>query len=318
MSGPTQSGAALSIHPGAQLIRPGLGGAVARRHRALEVREALLDLADDVGRSGRAADADAGDLGGVDGLDVGVLQQAHDVGGATTPHRDAFLPGELQHVGGIEATERPDGGAPRHHRRHRHRHPRHVEQRVRRQPGRRRRAGARGGRARATGRRVPAIATPRAAMKHCSIRYEITDRCESTAAFGRPVVPLVKMRMNGSSSRDRHLGQRGRRVVEQLGEVVLGDQHRYAGVADEAFPPLLVHHQQLRLGEVERVAHLGAGPPAVHRHQHRVERGRRPRTSSAIRGSSRRTPPLGHRGRCRSGRGAQWRARPPGGSAGRR
>ena len=37
-------------------------------------------------------------------------------------------------------------------------------------------------------------------MKDCSIRYEITERCDRTAALGRPVVPLVKMRMNGSSS----------------------------------------------------------------------------------------------------------------------
>ena len=49
-------------------------------------------------------------------------------------------------------------------------------------------------------RSIPASAMPRAPMNDCSIRYEITERCERTAALGRPVVPLVKMRMNGSSS----------------------------------------------------------------------------------------------------------------------
>ena len=38
----------------------------------------------------------------------------------------------------------------------------------------------------------------------------------------------------------------------------------------------LVHHQQLRVGERERVAHLGAGPPPVHGHQDRVEAGHGP------------------------------------------
>ncbi len=47
---------------------------------------------------------------------------------------------------------------------------------------------------------MPANAMLRAAMNDCSMRYEITERWERTAAFGRPVVPLVKMRMNGSSS----------------------------------------------------------------------------------------------------------------------
>ncbi len=52
----------------------GLGGAVAGRRRAREVREALLDLAQHVGRRRGATDADARDRTGFDGLDVGVLR----------------------------------------------------------------------------------------------------------------------------------------------------------------------------------------------------------------------------------------------------
>ena len=101
----------------------------------------------------------------------------------------------------------------------------------------------------------------------------MTDRCESTAALGRPVVPLVKMRMNGSSSAIGTSGSVADASSNERGEVAFGDQHGHAGITVESLAPLLVHHQQLRVGEVERGAHLGAGPPAVHRHQHRVERG---------------------------------------------
>ena len=71
---------------------------------------------------------------------------------------------------------------------------------------------------------------------------------------------------------DRRVGERGRRVVGEAGEVALGhEQERRAGLAVEARAALLVHHDQLRVGELEGVAHLGARPPAVHGDEHRVE-----------------------------------------------
>ena len=80
----------------------------------------------------------------------------------------------------------------------------------------------------------PANAKLRAPMKDCSMRYEMTERCESTAAFGRPVVPLVKMRMKGSSSAIGASGSTAARIVGEAGEVSLCDQQRGVSRAIES------------------------------------------------------------------------------------
>ncbi len=80
---------------------------------------------------------------------------------------------------------------------------------------------------------------PRVLMKACSIRYEMSERCDSSAALGRPVVPLVKMRMNGSSSPMGRVGERCR-ILGQAREVALDEQRRDAGVAVETGVALLV------------------------------------------------------------------------------
>ena len=54
---------------------------------------------------------------------------------------------------------------------------------------------------------------------------------------------------------------------------MFGDERRNPGITLEPGAALLVHHQQLRVGELECLAHLRAGPPPVHGHQDRVEAG---------------------------------------------
>ncbi len=117
---------------------------------------------------------------------------------------------------------------------------------------------------------------------------------------------------------DGHVGEGGRGVADEAGEVVLGEEQRDAGIALEAGAPLLVHHQELRVGELERSC--ASRPRSTSRSWPRARRRarRRPRRSSATRGSSPRTPPPGRRDRCRRSRAATSPTTPPRGSARRR
>ena len=124
-------------------------------------------------------------------------------------------------------------------------------------------------------------------------------RCDSSAPLGRPVVPLVNRMRYGSSSSISTSGSAARLRLER-GEVVLEHDDGQVGVdglAVEALDAAAVAEQDLGRGEAERVRHLGAGPPAVHRDGDRTERGRRPerdRVLDAVRGRDRDPVALGH------------------------
>ena len=60
--------------------------------------------------------------------------------------------------------------------------------------------------------------------------------------------------------RQRRLGGIGEHLLEIEVEVAAGD----GDVLTEAFGASGVEHEQLRLGEIDGVPHLGLGPPAVH------------------------------------------------------
>ena len=104
------------------------------------------------------------------------------------------------------------------------------------------------------------------------------ERWVSTAALARPVVPLVKISIAGSSSA---IGVSGRpasgawpvMVSRSASRSTCGMSRSGAG---EALGPLGVDEQDLGLGELEGVAHLGLGPPAVHGDGDRPDRQARP------------------------------------------
>ena len=106
-------------------------------------------------------------------------------------------------------------------------------------------------------------------------------RCEIVAPFGRPVVPLVKRMMAGSSSAMATSGRAGSpsragpssgsssvsSIEDQaVGHADLAHALEAAGVADE----------HLGLGELDAVGELVRGPPAVEARHHGAAHDRRP------------------------------------------
>ena len=100
------------------------------------------------------------------------------------------------------------------------------------------------------------------------------------APLGRPVVPLVKRMMAGSSSSMATSGSagspRGRRAEERL-ELGVLDEHQAVGHADlaQALEAAGVGDEHLRLGQLDAVGELVRGPPAVEARHHgaRAHRG---------------------------------------------
>lgn len=103
-------------------------------------------------------------------------------------------------------------------------------------------------------------------------------RCELTAPFGRPVVPLVEQDDRGIVLADRIRRERRiRRVGEQSSKVVL-DLHDWNAeiVARNTRQPLAIGHEHLRFAVLESVQDLVGLPPAIERHRDRPEAHRRP------------------------------------------
>ncbi len=99
-----------------------------------------------------------------------------------------------------------------------------------------------------------------------------TQRCERTAAFGRPDVPLVNKRTAGSSSSTSALSALAsselRRDLELPDKVVV--QNNLAAPADgQELLASRVDHDECRVSQFQGGAELLGGPPAVERHDDR-------------------------------------------------